>query len=226
MTMRKRVGSVLFTAAAAAAVVGMSVGPALASTTLTVKVSHGGSYSATAKTTVLTDNTKTAGPQKVTCSTSPNGKTPSSKASGRLSSGTYRGKAQVSLGAVKSLVFNNCEGPLGQVTNTVLGKPELKADSKTNKKGETAAIITNVDVSVSMSGCSFVVTGQVPGYYTNKTHTLTMTPKLPKGLKASEKAQLTISGVTGSCVVLNNGDHPTYSASYVINLKHLTIKSS
>jgi len=56
MTMRKWAGSVLFTAAAAAAVVGMTVGPALASTTLTVKVSHGGSYTAKAGKTVLSDN--------------------------------------------------------------------------------------------------------------------------------------------------------------------------
>jgi hypothetical protein len=226
MTMRKRAGSVLFTAAAAAAVLGMSVGPALASTTLTVKVSHGGSYTGAAKTTTLTDNTQSAGPQKVTCSTV--GSTPSSKATGKLSSGTYHGKANkaVALGAVSKLVYNNCTGPLGPVTNTVSGKPELNADSKTNSKGQTAAIITGVNVNVSMTGCSFKVTGSAPGYYTNKTHTLTMTPKLPKGLKPLVKAQLTISGITGNCVVINNNDHPTYSASYVISLKHLTITSS
>jgi hypothetical protein len=221
MTIRKRAGGVLFIAAAAAAVVGMSVGPALASTSLTVKVKGGGSYTATAKTTTLTDNTKD-GPISVTCSTK--GKTPSSKGSGKLSNATHHGKAPVGIGAVAKLVFNNCEGPLGKVTNTVHGKPELNASSKTNSKGETDAIITGVKVSVSMTGCSFTVTGSAPGYYSNKTHTLTMTPKkLP--VKGAPKAQLTISGVTGNCVVISNGDHPTYSASYKISRK-ITIKSS
>ena len=227
MTMRTRAGSVLFTAAAAAAVVGLSVGPALASTTLTVRVSHGGSYTGTANKTTLTDPTKAAGNQSVTCVTTHHGRSPSSKASGRLSTGTYHGKANqaVALGAVKSLVFNNCSGPLGNVTNTVVGKPELNADSKTNSKGETAAIITKIKVNVAMSGCSFVVTGSAAGYYTNKTHTLTMTPKLPRGLKALAKAQLTIGSITGNCVVISSGDHPTFSASYVINLRKLSINS-
>src|SRR5271165_1057462 len=74
MTMRKRAGSVLFTAAAAAAIVGMSVGSALAATNLTVKVSHGGTYTASAKKTVLSDNGVA-----VTCVSK--GKTPSSKGS-------------------------------------------------------------------------------------------------------------------------------------------------
>ncbi len=63
------------------------------------------------------------------------------------------------------------------MTNTVKGKPVLSADSKTNRKGETDAIISKVDVSVKTTGCSFTVTGSAPGFYTNKTHTLTMTPK-------------------------------------------------
>ncbi|HUC23421.1 MAG TPA: hypothetical protein VMA73_12000 [Streptosporangiaceae bacterium] len=221
MTMRKRAGSVLFTGAAAAAIVAMSVGPALASTTLTVKVSHGGSYTASAKTTTLTDNTKD-GPIAVTCSTV--GKTPSSKATGKLSNGTHHGKNQVKLGTVSKLAFNNCTGPLQAVTTKVSGKPVLNADSKTNSKGDTDAIITGVKVSVSMEGCSFIVTGSAPGYYSNKTHTLYMTPKkLP--VKPLAKAQLKVSGVTGNCVAVNNGDHPTYLASYKLS-RSIVIKSS
>src|SRR5215813_6242097 len=177
MTMRKRAGSVLFTAAAAAAVVGMSVGPALASTTLHVRVSHGGSYTATAKTTVLTDNTATAGTIKVTCLSTRH--TASSKGSGRLPSGPHTGAAPVRLGTVAKLVFNNCRGPLGALKTTVKGKPVLNADSKTNRKGQTDAMISGVKVLVSQTGCSFTVTGSAPGFYTNKTHTLTMTPRLP-----------------------------------------------
>ncbi|HXB47279.1 MAG TPA: hypothetical protein VNW50_05900, partial [Streptosporangiaceae bacterium] len=146
MTMRKRAGSVLFTAAAAAAVVGMTVGPALASTTLTVKVSHGGSYTAKAGTTVLTDKGIA-----VTCT--------SSNASGKLPSGTHKGKAPVKLGGVKGLTFKSCTSIAGTMTTTVHGTPELNANSKTNRKGVTDAIITGVNVSVSTTGCSFKVTG-------------------------------------------------------------------
>jgi hypothetical protein len=210
MTMRKWAGSVLFTAAAAAAVVGMTVGPALASTTLTVKVSHGGSYTAKAGKTVLTDNGIA-----VTCT--------SSKGSGKLPNGTHHGNAPVKIGTVAKLSFSNCSGALGSVTTKVEAKPVLNADSKTNRKGQTDAAITNVKVSVTMTGCSFVVTGSAPAYYTNKTHTLTTTPKLPN--KALKKAQLTVSGVTGCSGVVNNGDHPTYKASYKVS-RAITIKSS
>jgi hypothetical protein len=212
MTMRKWAGSVLFTAAGAAAVVGMTVGPALASTTLTVKVSHGGSYTAKAGTTVLADNGIS-----VTCT--------SSKGSGKVSNGTHKGAAPVKIGTVAKLSFSSCHGLLGNVTNKVHGTSLLKADSKTNRKGQTDAIITGVNVSVSMTGCSFTVTGSAPGYYTNKTHTLTMTPKPPKGLKPLVKAQLTVSGVNGCSTVVSNGDHPTYKGSYKVSRK-VTIKSS
>ena len=174
MAIRKRVGRVLFTAAAAAAVVGLTVGPALATTThLTVKVKGGGSYTATAKTTVLTDNGVS-----VTCKTM--GKTPSSKASGKISSGTYRGSAPLKVGTATKLAFNNCTGPLGAVTTTISGTPYLvKANSTTNSKGDTDALITGTNVHVSMTGCSFNVTGSSPGYFSNKKHTLNMTSKLP-----------------------------------------------
>src|SRR5215469_7140687 len=123
MTIRKRVGGVLFTAAAAAAVVSMSVGPALASTHLTVRVSHGGSYTAKAKgNTILKDGNLT-----VTCT--------GSKGSGKLTSGTYRGTAPVKLGTVSSLKFTGCTGPLGALTAKVTAKPVLNANSKTNRRG-------------------------------------------------------------------------------------------
>ena len=214
MTIRKRVGSVLFTAAATAAVVGMSIGPALASTThLTVKVSHGGSYTAKAGKTTLSANGVA-----VTCT--------SSTASGKLASGTHKGKASVSLGGVKGLSFKSCTSIAGTMTTTVHGTPELNADSRTSSKGDTDAIITGVNVSVSTTGCSFKVTGTAPGYYSNKTHTLYMTPKkLP--VKPLKTAKLTISGVApGACLgAISNGDHPTYLASYKISRK-IVIHSS
>ena len=66
-----------------------------------------------------------------------------------------------------------------------------------------------------MTGCSFNVTGSAPGYYTNGSHTLTLTPKLPN--KALNKAQLTISGVSGCAGLVSNGDHPTYTSTYTLS---------
>jgi hypothetical protein len=211
MTMRKWAGSVLFTAAGAAAVVGMTVGPALASTTLTVKVSHGGSYTAKAGKTVLSDKGV-----NVDCS--------SSKGSGKLPSGTHKHASPVKLGTVAKLSFTGCTSLAGPVTTHVNAVAVLNADSKTNGKGQTDAIITNVKVSVSTTACSFTVTGSAPGYYTNKTHTLTMTPKPP--VRGAKKAQLTISNASAGCAgVVSNGDHPTYKASYKVSLRRLTISS-
>jgi hypothetical protein len=204
MTIRKRVGSVVFTAAAAAAVVGMSIGPALASTHLTVRVSGGGSYTATAKTkTYLTD-----GHVKVTCN--------ASEGSGKISNGTHRGTAPVSVGTVAKLKFSHCLGPLGGVTTKVHGTPVLSADSRTNSHGDTDAVITNVNVSVATGSCTFKVSGSAPGFYSNKTHELTMTPK-GKGL--------TISDVNNECFgVVKNHDHPTYQATYKVS-GHIKIES-
>jgi hypothetical protein len=212
MTIRKRAGGVLFIAAAAAAVIGMSVGPALASTSLTVKVKGGGSYTASTKKTVLSDNGV-----NVTCS--------ASKGSGKIANGTHHGAAPVTVGTVAKLSFSKCKSLLGAVTTTVHGKPVLKADSKTNSKGETDAVITGVDVTVQIksAGCSLTVTGTAPGYYTNKTHTLTMTPTLP--VKAATKAQLTISDVSGCDGVVTNGQHPTYTGTYKVS-KKIKITSS
>src|SRR6266851_3215804 len=56
MTLIKRASTVLFAVATAGAVVGMSAAPAMAATTLKVKVSSGGSYTAKASKTVLKDN--------------------------------------------------------------------------------------------------------------------------------------------------------------------------
>jgi hypothetical protein len=222
MTITKRAGNVLFAGAAAAALVALSAGSALAATTLTVKVSGGGSYTAAAKTTVLTDPIKPT-PVKVTCTSTK--KTKSSTASGKISNGTHKGAAPVTVGTAVKLAFSNCVGPLGPVTTKINKTPyKVVVDSKTNSKGQTDGIISGINVSVTNATCKFTVTGSSPGYYTNKTHTLTMTPKLP--IKPLVKAQMTITGVNKGCLgVIVNGQHPTFTATYALSLK-TTIKSS
>jgi len=219
MTMGKRAGGTLIgTLAMTAAVVALSAGPALASTTLTVKISGGGTFTATSSLTKLAVKIG-AVPVTVTCKTK--GKTPASSASGNIPNGTHKGVAPVKIGTTSKLAFHNCIGPLGKVTTTVLKEPYITAiDSKTNSKGQTDGIISGVKTLVKQTGCIFTVTGSTPGFYTNKTHTLTLTPKLP--VKPLAKAQLTISNVQGSCGGLASalkGLHPTFTSVFTLSKK-------
>jgi hypothetical protein len=217
MTLIKRASNLLLLAATAGAVVGLSAAPAMAATTLHVKVSGGGTYTATASKTVLKD-----GGVSVTCTTV--GSTPASKTSGTVATATHTGTSPVKVGTAKTLSFNNCSGPLGVVHTKVLALPySISVDSKTNSKGQTDGIISGAKVQVSMTGCSFTVTGSTPGFYTNSKHTLTVSNTLP--IKPLNKAQLTVSSVVGCGGLVNNGDHPTYTSTYTVS-RHFTIKST
>jgi hypothetical protein len=207
--MFKRVATPLVAGAAAVVAIGLGAAPALAATTLTVKITHGGSFTATASKTVLSDNGV-----NVTCVTK--GKTPASKATGSTPNKTDKGTSPVTVGKNTKLSFSNCTGPLGKVTTKVESLPYLvKVDSKTNSKGETDGIITGVKVAVTTTGCSFTVTGSAPGYFNNSKHTLNTTPKPP--VKPLNKAQLTISKVSGCLGVVKNGQHPTYTSTYKVS---------
>src|SRR5260370_38718613 len=119
MAIAKRASAGLFgTIATTAAVLALSVAPALASTTLTVTVKGGGSFTAKATKTVLKD-----GLIAVTCTSS--GSTPASSASGNIPSGTKRGHSPVKIGTAPKLKFNNCTGPTGAVDTTVKPHPYI-----------------------------------------------------------------------------------------------------
>jgi hypothetical protein len=221
MAITRRVGGALAAAAAVVAVVGLSATPAMAATTLTAKVTGGGSITATASKTVLT-NGSGASKVNVTCSSSK--KAAASVASGTVKTGTYKGASPLKVGTTTKLSFNNCIGPLGPVKTTPESFPYfISVDSTTSSKGITDGIIGPVKVKVTMTLCSFTVTGSAPGYFDNANHTLVVTSKLP--VKALSKAQLTVSGVSGCAGVVKNGQHPTYTSTYKINRK-ISIKST
>jgi hypothetical protein len=203
--MRKGLGRILFTGTAAALAIGFGASSALATTaTLTVKVTNGGTYTATSKSTVLTDNGVS-----VTCT--------GSSASGSIPTKTYtNATTPVKVGTSATLGFTGCTGPLGAVTVTVNKLPySVKVDSKTTSTGKTDGMVTGVNTSVSMTGCTFTVTGGAPGFYTNSNHTLTLTPTLPT--KPLNSAKLTVSNVNGCAGLVNNGDHPTYKSTYTVS---------
>jgi hypothetical protein len=214
--MRRSTGRILFAGTAAALAIGFAAAPALATsaTTLTVKVTGGGSYTATTTKTTLTDNGIS-----VTCT--------GSTASGSIPTKSYTSASPVTVGTTTKLSFTKCTGPLGAVTIKINKLPyKVQVDSKTNSAGQTDGVIAGVNNSVNAgTNCSFTVTGSAPGYYTNGKNTLSLTPKLPT--KPLNKAQLTISGVpTGGCLgAIHNGDHPTYTATYKVS-RAIVIKSS
>ena len=213
MGIRTRAGSALLVVTATAATIGLGATMALAaSATLTAKVTNGGSYTAKSSNTVLTDNGVS-----VTCT--------SSTASGTIPTKTYsNATTPVTVGTSAKLSFSGCTGPLGAVTVKVNSLPyKVQADSKTNSKGQTDGMVAGANTSVSMTGCSFKVTGAAPGYYTNGSHTLTLTPTPP--VKLLNKAQLTVSGVNGCAGLVSNGDHPAYKATYKVS-RAIVIKAS
>ena len=210
--MRRRIGRILFTGTAAALAIGFGASSALAAATLTVKVTGGGSFTASSSNTKLTD-----GAISLTCT--------SSKAGGSVPTKTYTSATSpVTVGSNSSLSFTGCTSITGAVTIKVNKLPyKVKVDSKTNSKGQTDGMITGINNTVSTTGCSFTVTGSAPGFYTNSTHTLTMTPTLP--ITPLNTAQLTVSGVNGCSGLVNNGDHPTFQGSYKLS-RAVVIKSS
>ena len=202
--MRRSIGRILVPAAAAAMAVAFGASAMATTATLTVKVTNGGSYTASSSSTVLTDNGVS-----VTCT--------GSTTSGSIPTKTYTAKTSpVKVGTAATLAFTGCTGPLGAVTVTVNSLPySVKVDSATNSAGQTDGMVTGVNTSVSMTGCSFNVTGGTPGFYTNSSHVLALTNKLP--IKALNSAKLTVSNVSGCAGLVNNGDHPTYTGSYKVS---------
>src|SRR5258708_17737990 len=130
MTLIKRASNLLLVAATAGAVVGLSAAPAMAATTLTVKVSNGGTYTATASKTILTDKMIS-----VTCTSTST--TPASKTTGTVATGTHKGTSPVKVGTVKTLSFNHCVGPAGTVHSKVQALPySLQREPKTNSNSQ------------------------------------------------------------------------------------------
>src|SRR5260370_26377196 len=160
MTLIKRASNLLLLAATAGAVVGLSAAPAMAATTLKVKVSSGGSYTAKASKTVLKD-----GAVSVTCTSTST--TPASTTSGKVPTGTHTGTSPVKVGTAAKLAFNNCSGPLSVVHTKVENLPyAITVDSKTNAKGQTDGIIIAATVSATYTACSLIVTSSVPDSHT------------------------------------------------------------
>ena len=148
----------------------------------------------------------------VTCSSAAT--TRASTVTGSIPTATAKGASPVKIGTVAALRLKNCTGPRGGGQGQQASVPgQSRLDDQ--QRGQTDAMITGVNASVAMKGCSFTVTGRAPGFYANSTHKLKMTPKLP--ITPLTKAQLTISNVAGCAGLIMNGDHPTFTATYTVS---------
>jgi hypothetical protein len=156
--------------AAAASVIALAAAPALAASTWTVK--PGGSVTATAGTTKITDMTDSN--LSVSCK--------SSVIKGSLKKGS--GLSGTGLGTVTSIAFNKCSVDGFTVSLTITGTMPLNgiAYNKTTKVATMAITKIHGTFSVSTIGCSATVdgtgatkhNGTVSATFSNKTNTLTV----------------------------------------------------
>ena len=212
--------SALATAVVASAALAVAVpGPALAATNLTVKVTGAGTFNASAQTVTLE-----AGSVGFICS--PLSSLPGSTAVISVSGHPAHGEAPLMIGTVTGLEFSNCTGPLGSVSIVAVGDAyDFNVNSVTNHAGKTDVTIGNVDLSVSMTGCTFTVTGNALAAYDNLTITADVGHKPPRPLTP---AVLTISNVTGpDCTgVASNGERVKYEGLYMLLNSELGIHST
>jgi hypothetical protein len=192
----KKVASLAFTGAAAAAAMGMHATHALAaSDTWHVQAPKGTAYNgafagkANSKGTSLVDTSAPEFPLKCTSAT----------AAGTLDSTATGATAQI--GTINSGNFTACKFDGITFTAKLTSKANLVAS------GYNGTVTTGkiTDVHAALTGnsgkCTATVTGSVSASYINSTHQLVV--------GAHSKATLTIHNPTSGCLVLDNSD-PAY----------------
>lgn len=146
-------------------------------------------------------------------------------------SGTANGSATLgpavgaAVGKITKTTWRTCQGPAGiTLTPKEVGTWQIKASGRTSAAGVTKASVTNVNATVTGTGCTFTVKGAATGSYNNSTQVLSLAP-----LAAPTAAQkLTVSAVSGCFGAINNGDNVTFTANYklVATAGALSIKSN
>lgn len=168
MSKVKKVASVAFTGAAAAAAVGITATPAAASHGHWV-ISPGGAYSAF-NTTVATLQ---ANGVTLTCAAG------AASASGSLS-GTSQTAHVAQLGTIARADFGlggGCTG-FGVPTNAQLNQSATLWATGPTVGGITQGEVRDIDatVRIPLLGCVFTVSGTLPGYYSNASSKLVVNP--------------------------------------------------
>jgi hypothetical protein len=210
MTIPGSGGRILAACAAAVMVACAAASTAVAAPDLTVSVAGGGTSTGSSAKAVLTDQNSHV--QWFSCTKSATGQV--------IPDAVTTSPSPVRIGSLTKLSISTCVGPV--ITKVTASKLPyaVKVDS-TTVSHQTDVIIAGIRIAVSLTGCSFTVTGSAPGYYRNTTHTLVMTPKLP--IKPLNTTRLTVSNVAGCAGLVRNGDHATFNATYTLSPATLTI---
>jgi hypothetical protein len=145
----------------------------------------------------------------------------SATASGSMNLGAH--VSGTAAGNIGKTTWTTCKGPLGTtITTKQVGTWTLNGVARPSSTGVTKVFIGNVkaNVSISLPGCTFTVTGSADGTYTNSTGALKLAPRAGSGhtLKASH---------VGSCAgQVQNGDVLVFMGTYKVNTASGKIKIS
>jgi hypothetical protein len=209
MVIPRRKLPVLFALSAVALAACLCASTALAESALTVKITGGGTSTASArKAKFIAANGLT-----ITC--------PMSATKQVIPNAVTSGPPPVKIGRITKLTFTNCGTSSLKVTPLRLPY-SVEADSKT-VNNQTDVIFAGIDFAVSAIGCTYNVTGSAAGYYGNTSHALVTTSKLP--VTALNTAQLTIRNVAGCAGLVTNGEHVAFDTTYTLIPATLMIKA-
>ncbi|HSZ43104.1 MAG TPA: hypothetical protein VK817_24340 [Trebonia sp.] len=218
MSKRKKIASIAFTGAAAAAVVGMQVGPAAAATAWTINEPNGTDFTGTNTSPAILN----AGGINLTC---PDG---TAVATGSTS-GNGKTTVPAQLAKIKTATFGTTAAPCSLlgfgVTATLKKSIGLTGTAATTTAGVTVGTlgvgsVTTNDISATVTGvgafkCTMVVSGTtIAGSYHNTGNALSVNPKAAATLK--------IKSVTGCSSLFTKGETAYFKAKYATTPK-LTI---
>lgn len=218
MSKRKKIASIAFTGAAAAAVVGMQVGTAAAATSWKINEPNGTAFTGTNTAPATLD----AGGINLVC---PDG---TAKAAGSTS-GNGKTTVPAQLATIKTATFGTTAAPcslLGFGVTASLNKSiGLTGTAATTAAGVTAGkmgagSVTKNAISATVKGvngfnCTMVVSGtSIPGSFHNTGNALSVNPK--------SAATLKIKSVTGCSSLFATGETAFFKAKYATSPK-LTI---
>jgi hypothetical protein len=187
MGILRRMGAATVTGPAVLVMIGLVAGPSVSATW---SVKPGGAFTAKSAKVVFTDKDVS-----VTCT--------SSAAIGTFKSGG--GLPAQDIGGI-SPAFSGCTGPVGAVTVTSTDLPwQINALSYDLNTDTATLQIAGLSADVSMTDCSFSVSGNVEGQYPNQTGKFKL---------QDHGDTLVISDVSGCLGVVSNGDSVKASATY------------
>jgi hypothetical protein len=189
----KKVASIAFTGAAAAATVGYGFAPALAATDHWVVKNGTAKYHGAVKgvnkgTTKLVDKTHAV---TLTCK--------KASVSGSVPKSSVVAGTSTKLGPLKKANFTSCSF-LGVTFKAKLNKA-AGIYAKTYAAGVTHGNIKSISAELSgvnITGCKAKVTGKLPAVFKNASHTFTIDSK--------SVASLTIKSTTTACPEIAKGD--------------------